>query len=271
MKNFFFNKKSILFSCFFIFFLLPSSNFAHQNRAFWGETGHRIIGHIAEQYLSKKAKKAIKEILGNESVAMASTWADFMKSDSVTNAQTSAWHYVNIPDGQTYAQMQKNPKGDVLEAIDRLVKDLENKETSLEKKRFALRFLIHLIGDLHQPMHVGRAEDLGGNKIKVKWFGRETNLHRLWDSDLIEHQSLSYTEFSQAINSPSKEQIKLWQSTDHYAWAEESQVLAQKLYKSVKENESLGYRYAYDFDETLKMRLLQGGVRLAAVLNKTLK
>lgn len=234
----------------------------------WGDTGHRVIGYIADKHLSKKACRMVKQILGNESLAMSSTWADFIKSDSVLNAQTSAWHYVNIPDGQTYEQMQKSPQGDVIEAIDRMIKDLQNPNLSIEKKRFALRFLVHLVGDLHQPLHAGRAEDLGGNKIRVRWFGRDSNLHRVWDSDLIEHLNLSYTELAEAINFPTKEQIRLWQSTDHRAWVEESRNLAQKVYDSAKNNDNLGYRYAYDFDEDLKLKLLQGGVRLAGLLNK---
>jgi hypothetical protein len=237
-------------------------------KPYWGDTGHRVIGYIADKHLSKKARRMVKQILGNESLAMSSTWADFIKSDSILNAQTSAWHYVNIPDGQTYEQMQKSPQGDVIEATDRMIRDLKDPNLSIEKKRFALRFLVHLIGDLHQPLHTGRAEDLGGNRIRVRWFGRDSNLHRVWDSDLIDHLNLSYTELAEAINFPTQEQIRQWQSTDHRTWVEESRILAQKVYDSAKNNDNLGYRYAYDFDEDLKLKLLQGGVRLAGLLNK---
>ncbi len=248
----------------------PNFVVASTPKPLWGDNGHRVVGYIADKHLSRKARKKIEKILGNESLAMASTWSDFIKSDSSLNAQTATWHYVNIPDGQTYEQMQKDPRGDVIEAIDRMMKDLQDPATNIEKKRFALRFLIHLVGDLHQPLHTGRAEDLGGNKIKVRWFGRETNLHRVWDSDLIDNMELSYTELAESINFPSKEQINTWQSTDHRAWAEESKAAAQKVYASAKEDAKLSYRYAYDFNEMLKLKLLQGGVRLAGLLNKVL-
>jgi hypothetical protein len=262
--------KKIVVLLLIVYFFIPYFSEASTLKPFWGDNGHRVVGYIADKYLSKKARKKIKQILGNESLAMASTWSDFIKSDSTLNAQTATWHYVNIPDGQTYAQAQKEPKGDVIEAIDRMMKDLQDASASIEKRRFALRFLIHLVGDLHQPLHTGRADDLGGNKIKVRWFGRETNLHRVWDSDLIDNMGLSYTEIAESINFANKEQIRTWQSTDHRAWVDESRVAAQKVYASAKDDAKLSYRYAYDFDEMLKLKLLQGGVRLAGLLNKVL-
>jgi len=257
---------------FFVWLIFLTLHFSTANsksiKPSWGDTGHRVIGYIADKHLSKKARRMVKQILGNESLAMSSTWADFVKSDSTLNAQTAAWHYVNIPDGQTYEQMQKNLQGDVIEATDRMIRDLKDSNLDIEKKRFALRFLVHLIGDLHQPLHAGRADDLGGNRIRLRWFGRDTNLHRVWDSDLIDHLNLSYTELAEAINFPTQEQIRIWQSTDHRAWVEESRALARKVYESAKNNDNLSYRYAYDFDEDLKLRLLQAGVRLAGLLNK---
>jgi len=247
--------------------VVSQMTFAKATTVFWGDTGHRTVGLIAEKNLSKKALRNIQKILGNESLAMASTWADFVKSDSTLNAQTSAWHYVNIPEGKSYEEMEKNPKGDVIEAIDRMVAILKDSKKSSEEKRFSLRFLVHLIGDIHQPMHAGRAEDLGGNRIKVKWFGKDSNLHRVWDSDIIDGFGLSFTELSEAINFADKNQVKAWQSSRQDVWAKESQEIAQKLYANTKDGDKLSYRYIYDHDQVLKMRLLQAGVRLAGVLN----
>lgn len=257
----------ISFLVLFYFFFL-AGNACTATTSYWGDTGHRVVGEVAETYLKKKTKKRIAEILGNESLAMASTWADFVKSDPKLRKRTSPWHYVNIPDDSTYETMHKNPKGDIIEALDRMISDLKNPDTSKEKKIFALRFIVHLVGDLHQPLHAGRAEDLGGNRIEVKWFGRKSNLHRVWDSEMINSSRLSFTEFAGAINFPTKGQIKRWQSTDYRVWVAESNKIAKEVvYESAKNGDKLSYRYIYDHDTLLKSQLLKAGVRLAGLLN----
>src|SRR5688572_5498892 len=169
----------------------------------WGMLGHRIVGQIADSYISGKTRKEVKKILGNESLAMASNWADFIKSDSTFN-YLGNWHYANFMDNLDYEtlkqQMEKETGTNIYNRIRFVTTELKNKNTSAEKKKMYLRLLIHFVGDLHQPMHMGRKADSGGNGIKLSWFYQPTNLHRVWDEQLIEYQQLSYTEYADAIN-----------------------------------------------------------------------
>jgi hypothetical protein len=145
----------------------------------WGPTGHRVVGQIAESYLTSKAKMAIAEILGTESSAMASNWADFIKSDSSFN-YLSPWHYMNVKSGLSYTEfitlLQKDTATDAYTKLNFLIKELKNKQLVAGKKLMYLRLLIHLVGDIHQPLHLGHAEDLGGNRIRILWFSDSTNL-----------------------------------------------------------------------------------------------
>ncbi len=232
----------------------------------WGKTGHRVVGHVAEQYLTPLAKKEIKSILGDESLAIASTWMDEIKSDSAYD-HTHDWHWVTIPEGKTYAETEKNPNGDLIRALNDIITAL--KSGNLDKKEEAekLKMLVHLVGDIHQPLHVGTGEDRGGNDVDVEWFWEPSNLHRVWDSEMINDSKLSYTELSSSINHPNKEQLKKWQSTSVLDWARESKQLRDQVY-SLPDDRQLGYEYTYKNFDTVEERLLQAGVRLADVLNK---
>jgi hypothetical protein len=232
----------------------------------WGPTGHRVIGHVAEEHLSPKARKAVQEILGHESLAMASTWMDEVRSDTAYD-HTRDWHWVTIPDGETYAQSEKNPKGDVVEAIDRMKASLKDRSTSLEDKRRDLRFLIHLIGDLHQPLHVGRGDDRGGNQFQVRWMKQGSNLHRVWDSGIIDLQELSYTELAQSLAPVTAREKGEWQRGSSAQWAEEAMQWRPQIY-AVEKGDELGYEYSYLNWPLVKDQLRKGGVRLARVLNE---
>lgn len=231
----------------------------------WGLTGHRIVGEIAQRYLEKTAFKNIQKLAVKESLAIMSNWPDFIKSDrSFDFAYT--WHYVTIPDGQNYEQIVKDPKGDIVEAIGRMIAILKDKQKSQEQKLQALKFLVHFVGDIHQPLHVGKAEDRGGNDTKVKWFGKEVNLHHLWDEELIEFQKLSYTEYATSIDIVDKLTIKTWMKDDINVWIKESMDLRSTVYDVGKG--SLSYEYNFKNVTHLNRRLLQAGVRLAAILNE---
>lgn len=238
----------------------------------WGANGHRIVGEIANSYLTKKARKAVNEILGSESIAISSNWADFIKSDSSMKFLDS-WHYINFKaelDYETFVSIVKSDTSiNAYTKLNFLIGELKKKELSAERKLFCLRMLIHIEGDIHQPMHVSRAEDLGGNRIKLFWFSDATNLHALWDEKIIEHQQLSYSEFARNINHTTKQQRMEWQQQPMEQWFFESYQLSGKIYKSITQPEQrLGYRYNYDYLFTLQQQLLKGGVRLAGLLNE---
>ncbi|MFT3885111.1 MAG: S1/P1 nuclease [Flavobacteriales bacterium] len=231
----------------------------------WGPTGHRTVGEIAEHHLSKKAAKAVQRILGDEGLAIASTWMDDVRSDSTYDG-THDWHWVTIPDGSTYAASVKNPDGDVVEAIGRMQALLRSDTVPLERQRIHLRMLIHLVGDLHQSLHVGRGDDKGGNDFQVQWMKKGSNLHRVWDSGMIELDGLSYTELAASLDHPSAAQCNAWKQGTPAQWAEEALALRPRIY-AVQRGSDLGYAYKYRNWSVVQEQLLKGGIRLAAILN----
>ena len=253
---------------FFILIILLSSLQINANNynPDWGPTGHRTIGVIAEKHLTKKAKKQIEKILQGESLAFVSTYGDEIKSDS-RYKKFYTWHYVNFPFNTKYEDSEKNPKGDIVTGINKCIEILKNKNTSREDQIFYLKFLVHLIGDLHQPLHVGKAEDKGGNDFQVRWFNKGTNLHRVWDSNMIESWNMSYSELANNVKVLSKQQIETIQKGTVLDWTYETQKLAIKVYNSAKIGEKLGYKYSYDHFKTVRSQLQKSGIRLAQVLN----
>lgn len=238
----------------------------------WGTNGHRITGQIAFNHLSNKAKRNIAEILGNESLAYATNWADFVKSDTSFN-YLGSWHYINFKSGldstsfHEYLKQEQNGTN-IYSKILWLAEELKKKELSNDTKKFYLRLLIHFVGDVHQPMHAGRPDDLGGNRITITWFNEPSNLHRLWDDQLVEFQKMSYTEYAAEIDHVSKKEVKELQSAPVSQWVSESYKIAEVLYSEIKEpNPRLSFRYNYDHIHILNDRLLRGGVRLAGMLN----
>ncbi|HEY1010329.1 MAG: S1/P1 nuclease [Daejeonella sp.] len=240
----------------------------------WGLLGHRVVGEIAQDYLKKRTQREIKNILGNESLAMASNWADFIKSEPAYN-YLSNWHYINLPAGLTSDRLQSylltDTVTDAYTKIRFLSSELKDRSLDKNKKIMYLRLLIHLVGDLHQPMHTGRFEDLGGNKVQVTWFGQPSNLHRIWDSDLIDSQELSYTEYARSINFIDKPRLFQLQNEDINLWVEDSYKISEKIYANVKTGDKLSYRYIYDYIGVADQQLLKGGIHLAALLNDIFK
>lgn len=239
----------------------------------WGQLGHRIVAEIADSYLTAKTKAEIKKILGYESIAMASNWADFIKSDTAYR-YLDKWHYIDFEKNLSYSQLKevlKKDTGTVKDAYGAIVfltKELKKETLPLYKKQMYLKLLIHIVGDVHQPLHVSPEGSAGGNDIKLQWFGQASNLHRVWDSDLIEEQQLSYTEYSNYLNHTTAAQRQKLQSEPLSKWLYDSYVIAQDLHTEITEtNPRLGYRYNYDHIQTLNEQLLKGGVHLAGLLN----
>jgi hypothetical protein len=230
----------------------------------WGPTGHRVTGWIADKHISKKVRKELERILGGQSLAMASTWMDDIRSDSAYD-YTSDWHWVTVPEGKTYQQSEKNPKGDIIQTIERLISALKSKKLNAKEEAEHVKMLIHLIGDIHQPLHVGLGNDRGGNDIKVMWFRSESNLHRVWDSDMVDDTKLSYTELAESLENPDQTKIASWQRSTVNDWATESIAYRDPVYNYG--NGKLGYKYAYQNFHIVRFRLLQAGIRLAGVLN----
>lgn len=240
----------------------PASAFA------WGATGHRVVGAIAEQHLNRKARKAVHQILGIESMAIAANWMDNIKSEDSYDYMRD-WHWVTIPDGQTYATAEKNPDGDAVEAINRMVAALKSDTLTKERQAFCLKVLIHLIGDLHQPLHVGRGDDKGGNDFQVRWFNKGSNLHRVWDSGMINHSQLSFSELATSVDHATKDQLRAWTQGTAADWAQENLAFRAAIYPE-KPGAKLGWGYQYEHWPLVQQQLLKAGIRLAGILNAVL-
>ena len=237
----------------------------------WGTNGHRICGQIADSYLTPKARKAIEAILGNESIAITSNWADFIKSDP-NYKYLYNWHFVDFDKPYTYPDMMAFLKQDT--AVDAytkmnfLIAELKKPTTTKTNKLLYLRMLIHIVEDVHQPMHTAHADDKGGNDFKVQWFGKDSNLHSVWDSQLIDYQQLSYTEYATMINHTTATERASLQKDPISKWLFESNQLAEKLYTDIKPGDNLGYKYNFDHIATLNQQMVKAGVRLAGLLNQ---
>jgi len=241
----------------------------------WGYKGHRVTALIAEDYLTPQAKQAVKAILGSETLADVSTWADDVKKDP-QYGQTASWHYLNLPLGLSYQDFVEvvgsQSNENISSAIQRAENTLSRTEASTSDKGEALKFLVHFIGDAHQPMHVSRAEDKGGNTIQVRFDGIGTNLHALWDSKLIDHEGLSETELKQKIESDIKPgDIKSYQASRPTKWLYESYTTATMLYQDIAKDNKVTEAQYRQYIQLVHERLAAGGLRLAGVLNDIFK
>ena len=238
----------------------------------WGKTGHRVIAALADAQLSGLARAHIRALLGTaESLDEAANWPDEMRSAPSPFWQETAtpWHYVTL-NGITYDHAPA--EGDALQALTRFRDTLRDPNASLADKRLALRFIVHLVGDLHQPMHVGKCCDRGGNDVKVKWFGRDSNLHAVWDSALVDEEQLSFTELAAKLQRhTSSQDVITWWDINPRDWISESAQIRDTLYpppsNDPKKPPELSYSYVFTSTPVMERRLKQAGVRLAAYLN----
>jgi hypothetical protein len=236
-----------------------------------GQTGHRVTGEIAERHVNEHTKKALKSILGYETLAEASTWADEMRTDPAKFWQKTAspYHYVTVPKGKTYQEVGAPEQGDAVSALAEFSKIIKSKKSSQKEKALAVKFIVHIIGDLHQPLHAGNGLDHGGNKIKLKFYRKDTNLHRIWDTDLIERRHLSFTEWSNWLDKEiSAKNIKQWSTNNPMVWIEESIKIRDKVYPT---DDSIGYEYLYENMPVIKLRLKQASIRIAYYLDELFK
>ncbi len=237
------------------------------NAPVWGNTGHRATAAIAIDHLTPQAKSAIDDLLEGETAIFYSTYGDDIKSDS-RYREYSVWHYVNIPEGKTYEDIKDDDLGpNIVTALAKIREELTSETTAREDKQFYLKMLIHLIGDLHQPMHVGRPDDRGGNGTTVNWFGRNSNLHRVWDSDMIDSFNMSYSELAANQKNLSKQEIDAIAAGNVLDWVNEATVIAGNIYDGVKSGDRLGYEYMYIWMPVVREQLQKGGIRLAKELN----
>ena len=242
----------------------------------WGTTGHRVVAQIAEDNISSSTKKKINKLLDNVPMAYWANWPDFIKSDKTGKwDNTFIWHYVNAPRNLTkdaFVEYIKQVKQENLYSeVPKLEKIIQDKSSTTEQKKVALIFLIHLLGDAHQPMHVGCEDDLGGNKVSLFWFNEKTNLHSIWDGRLIDSEKYSYTEYASILNVMLKDRKKEYQAGTLEDWLYESHCVANEIYSSVNSDDKLWFEYSYKYIDTVQVQLQKAGLRLAMVLDSVFR
>lgn len=257
-----------IYSKFLLLVFIASSLYSYA----WGLTGHRIIAEIAENHLSGKAKREIKKLMGKESLAYWANWPDYIKSDTTgVWKEASAWHFVNVDPQSGFKSFETKLKeqagSNLYNQIKVLSEQIKNPNTPVKDKKIALIFLIHIMGDSAQPMHTGRAGDLGGNRVNVTYFGDKTNLHSVWDGKLVDSQKYSYSEYAKLLDIKPKKEVKEIQKGSLEDWLYDSHQIANKIYAQTPDGSKLGYDYQYKFNDTVERQLLYGGLRLAKVLN----
>nr|WP_294873140.1 S1/P1 nuclease [uncultured Pedobacter sp.] len=237
----------------------------------WGQKGHKAIATIAEKHLATNTKTIVNTYLKGETMSEASTWSDEI-SDDPQYKKTASWHYINLPLGLTKEQFTdyviKQDKDNVYTAILKAEANLKDKTLSLAQKNQALKFLIHLVGDAHQPMHVSRAEDKGGNDVQVRFNGNGTNLHALWDGKLIDHEGFNYAEMAKKYDWANPEQVKKWQADSPMQWLWESYQVSTQIYDEAQPGGNIGDATYKKSIAIIHLRIAQAGIRLAGELNK---
>lgn len=246
----------------------------------WGKKGHDVTASIAERHLTPEARALVDSLLDGRSMIYWANWLD-NASYSPQYGYTKTWHYKNVNKGVRYEEMDVNPAGDAVTAIKAQMETLSSPIRSAKDKELALKILIHVMGDIHQPMHMGRATDLGGNRIKVKFFDRDTNLHSVWDDSLPEAaHKWSYTEWTDQIDrlKPNQEESIIYvgegitpggayipKMVDE--WAKEAVVIADRIYECMPEKKSIRYDEIAWSTPIIEQQLLAAGLRLAFLLN----
>jgi hypothetical protein len=240
----------------------------------WGYAGHQTVARIAENHLSPQAKAAVQSLLGKEAITDVASWADEVRNQPEYKS-TAPWHFLNLPLGLDRAAFEKAVKSqsqeNVYTAILAQEKVLSDRAASRAQKMIALKFLVHFVGDAHQPMHISRAEDKGGNTIQLQYENKGTNLHSLWDSRLIDQQGLGYSELASKVDRASPTLARQGAITDPMSWVWESYQISSRLYPEIEKSNKLGQDYYKSHIGIVNERLELAGLRLAAVLNALLQ
>ena len=238
----------------------------------WGGKGHEVIANIAEAHLNSRAKKEVRKLLEGHTPVYYSTWMDEIRSESAY-AFTRTWHYANVDEGKFYETMERELKGDVVTATLLSIEQLKNKNQSDSVRAKYLKFLIHLVGDMHCPMHAGRATDRGGNDYPVLWKKEKTNLHRLWD-DLIVDGAKNWCGIEWAVYidiDMDKNQRKAIEAGDPLDWFNETVVLARGIYENTPGDQAIPQSYVRKYTPVIEEQFLKAGYRLAGLLNEIFK
>ena len=231
----------------------------------WGPRGHKIVAQIAKQYLDKSVMDSVDSYLEDISLEKAGYWMDEVVMNSSYDFMTP-WHFVAIENDKTYVKT-KNP--DIVNVLENLITTLKKKRSGRTETFLSIKILTHLVADIHQPLHCGFVKDKGGSVIKLRFFFKSTDLHEVWDSEVLEYQGITAEDCLRLASQFTKRDIATYQRIDVLAWMEESRALLSYAY-DFKGNK-LGDEYLEKVTPIIKMQLIKAGLRLASVLNRTFK
>ncbi len=266
--------KRLLVFLFVVSLYAPTCSFG------WGSTGHKLVAMVAQDNLSNKAKDEIKKLMGTLDLSAIASWADEVKHTDPALAYTADWHFVDIPWKQkNYDSSQVCKNGVcVIAALNLEIAVIKDQSQSLTDRQNALKFIVHLVGDMHQPLHCYNNNDVGGNQITVKWMGQDSNefgawnLHAVWDDGMIGTTHLSYNAYKGKLEAWLKTQsIKKLTAGSFISWALASHDITQKKGVIVANHSSLSTAYQKANIPIVDRQLATGGIRLAKVLNDIYK
>lgn len=260
----------------------------------WGIRGHRIVARVAENHLTENARKKVAELLKEDTLTKVANEPDTYRSNSKWKC-ASPFHYTSIEDKDNYLKSEKNAQGDIVLALFHFEDMLRDKKSSAAQRALALKWIVHLVGDIHQPLHVGRACDRGGNSTRVNWFKDKTNLHKVWDVELINYEELSFSEYAAEIDKADEKTQGLWKDSTYLDWAAESQAARAQVYTCIGKDGccadskakggcktettafnsceanspeiNLEFAYVEKNRALVNSQLLKAGIRLASLLN----
>jgi hypothetical protein len=229
----------------------------------WGAVGHKIVADVAKSYVGKNIQDSVNKYLGDMSWESASTWMDEQRGNSKYDFMKE-WHYLDLEKGQKYDST--NAKGNnVILQLQKAINNLMNrKKLTNEEINFNLKVLFHLMGDSHQPLHVGYGVDKGGNTIKVTFNGKSANLHHIWDSDIIEYKNITYNSIEGLLSKLSKRRIKKITDGDIIKWFENTRKYLDSVYSYT---DVISEDYINKSASIIETQLLDAGVRLGSTLN----
>lgn len=234
----------------------------------WGQKGHDTVAEIARRHLTPTARAAVDSLLDGRTIVYYANWLD-NASHTPEYAYSKTWHYKNIDAGKTFEDAPLLKEGDIVRALDEQIALLADPTATKEQKALALKMVTHLLGDIHQPLHMGHKSDLGGNRWNVLFFKSGSNLHSVWDSKLPESaHKWSYTEWADQLDGLSPQAAnEIIAGGTPASWGKETYEICTEVYNATPEGTNIAYDYIADWTPTVENQFLKGGLRLADVLN----
>ncbi|MDG1164557.1 MAG: S1/P1 nuclease [Porticoccaceae bacterium] len=239
----------------------------------FGVDGHLMVTSVAENHLSDKTAMAIKRITDNGDLGSRSLWPDRIRHLPAWE-QSKYWHYISIDDRELFSDFLRHKDGDVVSALEHFYAQLQNPQLSNRQQLEALSFFMHFVADIHQPLHVGRRDDRGGNNIQVKWPSKpkNVNLNQVWDSLILATANKASQQYAQMLDRATAQEMAQWQNSHFWEWARESKALRAQVYNFSPETQKartiISRAYIQRNKPIIEQRILMAGIRLADCLNR---